>query len=129
MAHAVGNILLVALGGAVGAVSRYGLSHVIHMHPVGKLFPWGTLACNVVGCAVMGLLWTAADGHVATSPTWRPLVLVGLLGGFTTFSTFSVETMNQFAAGHHVAAALNVAGTLVACLAGVFGGATLGRMI
>lgn len=84
-------LLLVAVGGAAGAVARYLLSVRVQAW-VGSGFPWGTLAVNLIGCVVLGLVMRLTTGFVATAEG-RALVAVGFLGAFTTFSTFGVETV------------------------------------
>ena len=79
-------ILLVAGGGAVGSVLRYALS-VLAVQSLGAGFPWGTLAVNVIGSALIGVC-----GGLGVSGEWRLLLVTGMLGGFTTFSAFSLET-------------------------------------
>ena len=87
------QILLVAAGGALGALLRFWMSTGLGTL-LGRGFPYGTLAVNVLGSFVMGLLftWMIARGNV--SPEWRAALTIGLLGAFTTSSTFSIETMN-----------------------------------
>ncbi len=109
MGPGVVNVLLVALGGALGAVVRYLLVLVIRPHAPG--FPVGTLACNLAGCAAIGLLagWMARWSPPADSDhPWRLFLLVGVLGGFTTFSSLGLEVAEMLRAGRWGAAALYV---------------------
>ena len=113
------NTLIVMLGGAVGAAARYHLGGVIGR---GSVFPWGTLAVNILGGVLMGVLMARGPGEPA-----RLLLGVGLLGGFTTFSAFSLETvalLQRGAAG--VALGYVAASVLGACLA-LWAGLVLGR--
>lgn len=110
------SLLFVALGGALGSVARYGLSSLVFQHTVGWRFPAGTFAVNVLGCFAAGIL-----AHVAARNEWfshelRLLVFTGLLGGFTTFSAFGLETMHLLKRGE---VAIAVANVLLSVAAGV----------
>lgn len=111
----------VALGGAAGSVARYACSAAA-LRWLGMGFPWGTLLVNVTGSFAIGILASLAtsDGRPLLGPDARALVLVGVLGGFTTFSSFSLETLNLVRTGALGAALLNVAGSVALCLAGVW---------
>jgi CrcB protein len=85
------SILLVALGGSIGAVSRYQIS-LWTANRYGAGFPYGTLAANVIGCFIIGIFMTLITEKYSVSPYWRLLVTVGFVGGLTTFSSFSYET-------------------------------------
>ncbi len=87
------GLLLVALGGAVGSVARYKLSGWVLHHTTNWTFPAGTFAVNVIGCLVAGVLAGLAEKHGFLSPDTRLLLFTGVLGGFTTFSAFGLETM------------------------------------
>jgi CrcB protein len=118
--------LWVALGGALGSVARYACS-LGAARWLGSAFPWGTLLVNVAGSFAIGLLaalFVAADGRLLVSPEARAFVAVGILGGFTTFSSFSVETLNLARSGALGAAAANAGLSLVLCLAAVWLGFT-----
>ena len=110
----------VALGGALGSVARYAFSGIA-VRWLGAAFPYGTLFVNVTGSFTIGLLaaLVAADGRPSLGADARAFLLVGVLGGFTTFSSFSLETLNLARSGALGAAVLNVAGSVVLCLAGV----------
>ena len=105
----MGKILWVGFGGFFGSIGRYLLSGYIQHLMKGTGFPYGTLVVNLIGCLLIGFLsqWVGARGFL--SPETRLFVFMGLLGGFTTFSTFSNETMNLWQAGESVAALSNVA--------------------
>jgi len=87
------NIIMVGLGGFTGSVFRYLVSGWIQKFSDSPFFPYGTLGVNVIGCLLVGLLGGWADNAELFSPSGRLLLIVGMLGGFTTFSTFSYETM------------------------------------
>ena len=111
----------IALGGAAGSVARYACS-VAALRWLGMGFPWGTMFVNVAGSFAIGILASlaTADGRPLLGPDARALLLVGLLGGFTTFSSFSLETLSLARSGALGAALLNVAGSVTLCLAGVW---------
>lgn len=120
----------VALGGAAGSVARYACS-VAALRWLGSGFPWGTLFVNVAGSFAIGLLASlmTADGRPLLGPDARPLLLIGALGGFTTFSSFSLETLNLARAGALGAASLNVVGSVALCLLGVWLGFAAAALI
>jgi CrcB protein len=111
----------VALGGALGSMARYAVS-LGAARGLGGGFPWGTLIVNVAGSFAIGLLaaLVAADGRPLLGTDARAFLLVGVLGGFTTFSSFSLETLELARAGASGAAALNVVLSLAVCLAGAW---------
>lgn len=113
-------ILLVALGGAVGSVARYKLSGLILHHTVDWRFPAGTFAVNVLGCLAAGVLAALAEEHDLLSPETRILLFSGLLGGFTTFSAFGLETMFLVKRGELAVAAANVLLSVLAGLAALW---------
>jgi CrcB protein len=102
------NALLVALGGALGSAARYKMSGWILHHTVEWKFPAGTFAVNVIGCLVAGLLAGLAEKHDLLSPHTRLLLFTGVLGGFTTFSAFGLETMFLIRRGDWLVATSNV---------------------
>ncbi len=114
----------IAIGGALGSVARYGCSSLA-ARLVGETFPWGTLAVNVVGSFVIGFfaVLTGPDGRIIVAPDARQFVMVGICGGYTTFSSFSLQTLNLVRDGDMAGAALNVVASVVACLAAVWLGA------
>ena len=101
------KILLIAAGGAVGSVGRYLLSGAANRFANILHFPVGTLTVNLLGSFIIGLLWGWYEQHDFSSPM-RSLLFVGILGGFTTFSAFSLETLILFRDGHLKLALLNV---------------------
>lgn len=123
----MGRLALVALGGALGAVSRYLVSGWVYRDGSGA-FPWGTLAVNWTGCLVIGLLWAAAE-RAPVPPGGTALVFVGFLGAYTTFSTFGLETMNLLRDGETLLALANVLFSTVGGVALTFLGFHLGRIL
>lgn len=121
---AVTALLLVAAGGALGACARFWLSGVVARR-IGETFPWGTLAVNVSGACVIGLLaarFMTADG---VAEPWREAwlgLVTGILGSYTTVSSFSLQTLALARAGEARRAALNVIASLGLCLAAAFAG-------
>jgi fluoride exporter len=116
----------VAVGGASGAVARYGLS-VAWPHRPGT-FPWATFVTNVSGCLLIGVLMVLVTEVWAGHRLLRPLLGTGVLGGYTTFSTYTVDTQQLMVAGAAGTGLVYLAGTLVGALAAVHLGATLTRL-
>lgn len=112
---------LVALGSAIGGTLRYWLSAVISNAGAGT-FPWGTLVVNVTGSAAIGLFatLTAAEGRLYVPSEWRTFFMVGICGGYTTFSSFSLQTLALAEGGEWLAAGLNVMGSVTLCLLAVW---------
>ena len=121
-------ILAIGLGGALGAVSRHFLAAWIS-RLTGHGFPWGIMTVNILGSFLMGLLITYLSHHFNTTPELRAFIVVGLLGGFTTFSTFSLETVLLIERGQMAEAAGYVAGSVMLAVSGLFAGIWLGRII
>jgi CrcB protein len=113
--------LAVALGSAFGGVARYGVGLLV-ARAVGAAFPWGTLLINILGSFVIGLFGalTLADGPMPASVELRAFVMVGICGGFTTFSSFSLQTVDLLQAGEAVPAALYIVASVALCVAGTF---------
>jgi CrcB protein len=122
--------LWIALGSALGGVGRYWCSGVIARH-IGETFPWGTLVVNVLGSLLIGLVATLSepDGRLLMSPTLRQFFMLGLFGGFTTFSSFSLQVLNLVRDGQWVMASLYVLASVALCLIGVWLGHGLGVAI
>jgi len=116
--------LAVAMGGALGTVGRYFLSGVV-ANTFGETFPWGTLIINVTGSFVIGFFGTLTgpDGRLFVSGTTRQFVMVGLCGGYTTFSSFSLQTLNLINDREWLYAGANVLGSVILCLLFVWLGA------
>ena len=121
-------LLFIAGGGAFGAVMRYGASLGVYSF-FGRGFPYGTLFVNVTGSLLMGVLSVLMLERFNVGPEWRAAILVGLLGSFTTFSTFSIETLNLLEQGEMIKASANIVLSVVVCLAAVWLGINLGRQL
>jgi CrcB protein len=119
------SITFVALGGALGSVSRYLLGTWIQSTSKSIDFPFGTLTVNLIGCFVIGLLSQLAESRGVFTPETRALVFVGVLGGFTTFSSFGNDTINLVRDGEMVNALVNVGANVVFGLALVWLGRTV----
>ena len=111
----------VALGGALGSVFRYMLSNAVARF-AGEAMPWGTLLVNVLGSFVIGwfAVATTSSGRVAATPEFRTFVMVGVCGGFTTFSSFSLQTLALFEDGEPLRASANILLSVALCLASVW---------
>lgn len=111
----------VALGGALGSVFRYMLSNAVARF-AGEAMPWGTLLVNVIGSFVIGWFAIASisGGRVAATPEFRTFVMVGVCGGFTTFSSFSLQTLALFEDGEPLRASANILLSVALCLASVW---------
>jgi CrcB protein len=122
-------LVSVALGGAIGASLRY-LTARAAMRLLGPGFPWGTVAVNVVGCFAMGLLAVALmERFPGAWGRWAPFAMTGVLGGFTTFSAFSLDALSLWEKGRALAAALYVGGSVAASIAALGLGLALGRLL
>src|SRR4051812_19765250 len=120
--------LMIAIGGAAGAIARYQLAAVIQARiPAG--FPLGTFVVNVTGCLVMGIAMTLLTDRLVVHPNWRYLIPVGFIGAYTTFSTFEYETFRAVADGAWLVGALNVLGSVAAGYAALWLGVHLSRAI
>jgi CrcB protein len=124
----VRELLAILVGGAAGAVSRFWLANGVYAW-LGRGFPWGTLVVNVLGSFVMGLLYVLLLERGALSGEWRALLLVGFLGAFTTFSSFSIETLVLIEQGYLGRAFANIWVSLLSCLLSCWLGLLLGRLI
>ncbi len=122
--------LYVAIGGAIGSVARFAIAGAI-ARGIGEIFPWGTFVVNVTGCFVIGVfaILTGPDGRVAASPDFRQFFMVGICGGYTTFSSFSLQTLLLARDGDMTRASLNVVASVLLCLIGVWLGAATGAAI
>lgn len=120
-------MLIVAFGGAVGSVFRY-LVGVWALRWFGPIFPWGTLAVNVVGSFAIGILTEMVIRRFGGSTEMRLLLVTGLLGGFTTFSSFALEVAQLVERGAIPLAATYLAASVIVSIAAVFGGLFLGRL-
>jgi CrcB protein len=124
----MGRLLLVSLGGAVGTAARYMLS-VGLLRALGPAFPYGTLAVNVIGSLLLGIIMQAGLDTTILSPTARVVLGTGVMGGFTTYSTFNYETLKSLQDGAWLIAFANLGATVLGCLAAGLLGFSLGRWL
>jgi CrcB protein len=122
--------LWVAIGSALGGMARYGCSGLA-ARLVGETFPWGTLLVNVAGSFVIGFAatLTGPDGRIFVGSMARQFVMVGFCGGFTTFSSFSLQTLNLLNDGEWFRAGANIGGSVICCLVAVWVGHLLAGSI
>lgn len=116
----------IGVGGAAGALGRWLMSTGVH-RLFGREFPWGTLAVNVAGSFLMGLLAALMVERLALGPAWRAGLLVGFLGAFTTFSTFALETVELVEEGLELRALGNILASVGLCVLAVIAGMQLAR--
>ena len=121
------NYLVIGLGGALGSMLRFGLGSLIdtNVQKGGSAFSWGTIIVNITGCFIIGFICTisATEGRILLSSYTRSFILIGILGGYTTFSSFSWQTLVLFQSGQRWEALANVLISVVLCLVGVWLGA------
>lgn len=124
------KLLLLALGGALGTLARYGLNGLISTRVA--TFPLGTLVANVTGCLAIGFLAAItgpALGRTWLKPEWRDFLMIGFCGGYTTFSSFGLQTLNLARDGEWLYVAANVIGSNILGLVAVYLGWVLGRFV
>lgn len=121
------TISVVAAGGALGSVLRYGLSGAVH-RVTGGGFPWGTMVVNLVGSFMIGFLWDSFE-RAAVTPAMRTFIFIGILGAFTTFSTYTLENVTLLRGGELKLALVNVAVSNAAGIALVFAGFWASRYV
>lgn len=122
------NLLYIAVGGALGAVGRYTLSGWV-LGLCGEKFPYGTLAVNLIGCFLVGLVVQVSQTTTLISEEMRKAIVIGFLGALTTFSTFGLETLRLLEQSQWTKALGNVAVSVIVGLAAVWVGITLARLI
>ncbi|MDF1759179.1 MAG: fluoride efflux transporter CrcB [Coxiellaceae bacterium] len=121
--------IAVIIGGAIGSALRFTVQRAVQLLPLEGGFPFGILTVNIVGSFVIGLLASLLVGKYHLGPPWRAGIFIGLLGGFTTFSSFSLDTMTLFEGGHYLYAFTNIFVSVIACILMAAFGLFLGRMI
>jgi CrcB protein len=124
----VQKTIFIALAGLVGTLIRYWLSGFVARQS-GETFPWGTLAVNLIGCFLAGAMYYLADERFLISPTLRTVILIGLLGGFTTFSSYGLQTFTLLRGGEIGLATLNIAVSNVLGLLMVYTGYVLAKAL
>lgn len=121
--------LVIGIGGALGSMLRFGVGTLIdsNVQKTGHIFPWGTIIVNITGCFVIGFIFTisTSEGRLFLSPLTRNFITIGILGGYTTFSSFSWQTLSLAQSGQMWGAVANVLLSVVLCLLGVWLGAML----
>ncbi len=122
------ELLAVFIGSGLGGLSRFGLGKWINSWH-NQHFPYGTFAVNVMACFILGLAIGLADHKQLLSPTARLFLTVGFCGGFSTFSTFSLETISLFQQGHNCSLVLYILGSILLCVAATFGGLFIAERI
>ena len=121
------NWIAIAIGGALGAMARYGVSTLV-FDASAQRFPYATLSVNVLGSFAMGFLFVIIAEKAMLPPEMRSMLMVGFLGAFTTFSTFSLDALGLWQNGHLLMALVYALGTVVLCLAAVCLGVWLTRL-
>jgi CrcB protein len=124
------TMIWIAFGSALGGVSRFGCSRFVAMW-FGETFPWGTLVVNVLGCFVIGTFatLTGPDGRVVVAPDVRQFVMVGFCGGYTTFSSFALQTLELFRNRDFSEAGMNVLLSFLLCMLAVWLGYLLASLL
>ncbi len=125
--------IVIGLGGALGSMLRFGLGTLIdsNVQKTGYIFPWGTIVVNITGCFVIGFIFTISggEGRLMLSTLTRQFIMIGILGGYTTFSSFSLQTLTLAQSGQMWGALANVLLSVILCLGGVWLGAYLAGSI
>jgi CrcB protein len=119
------NLLLIGIGGFMGAILRYGVSGIIQNWSKSIQFPYGTLMVNLLGCLLIGALSQVAEARGVISSEARSFIFIGLLGAFTTFSAFGNDTVSLFREGENLLSFINIGLHLVLGLSAVWLGQTL----
>ena len=122
----MGELVAIAAGGSLGAVMRYALSNAVYSW-LGRGFPYGTLSVNVIGSFLIGIAFVLLTEKLTLGSEVRAFILIGFLGAFTTFSTFSLETLNLLQQGFLVKALANILLSVLLCLVATWGGMVLAK--
>ncbi len=122
------QLVAIAAGGALGALLRFWAANGVALW-LGKGFPYGTLLVNVSGCLAIGFLYVLLLDRLEDGTLWRAFLMIGLLGAYTTFSTFSLETVNLIEAGEAMKAFVNVLLSVTLCVVAAAAGIMLGRQL
>ena len=124
------QVFLIALGGSLGAVARYSLSTIVY-HTTNEFFPWGTLVVNLTGCFLIGVFTQLFETAIIPSE-WRSSITIGFIGAYTTFSTYSFETLNLLREGEFGRASLNIIASnllgLLLVVAGIYSARAITRL-
>jgi len=131
------KLLLLIIGGALGTLARYGLNGIISAHqsrhyPLVAVFPLGTMVINVSGCFAIGFIAAVSGpstGRAWLKPEWRDFLMIGICGGYTTFSSYGLQTLNLARDGEWLGVALNVVGSNVLGLLATYLGWVGGRAL
>lgn len=122
------DLAAIGVGGALGAMARFGVGHAANEW-LGTDFPYGTLIANVAGSFLIGIVFVLLVEKALLSPVWRSALIVGFLGAFTTFSTFSLQSLALMEAGRFFAAATYILSSVIVCIAAAAFGMWLGRQL
>lgn len=122
------HLVLIAIGGAAGALCRHGMVNLINVFSKGH-FPFATLTVNLLGSFFIGIMYVLITERLSLHPDWRHITMVGFLGAFTTFSTFSLETVNLLHNGQLLTAALYTVSSVVICVLAVWCAIHLARLV
>lgn len=127
------HLIMIAIGGAGGALCRYGLSNLVNNlmqdRFSGHTFPYGTISVNIIGSLFIGIMYVLIAERMTLSPDWRNVAIVGFLGAFTTFSTFSLETITLLENGQLLAGLTYIVSSLILCIAATWLAIIVTRMV
>lgn len=129
MTSLIKQLIAVAIGGSLGSMLRFGLSYWVQDRLQNSAFPWGILAVNLLGCLLMGIVTGLFIERFDAGPIVRAGLMIGVLGGFTTFSSFSLDTLTLLQSGDLLGAFANLFVTLAGCLLSTLLGLTLVRVL
>lgn len=122
------NVALVFLGGGIGAAARYGLQGLVYRF-LPATFPYGTIAVNILGSFLIGFLMAFFEERFLVMPSLRVFLTIGVLGGFTTFSSFSYETVMLLRTGNYMLGGVNIVASVLTCLTATWIGMVLGKLV